>query len=114
MKVMVIGDKELHSAIMRAMAKSKPQAQKVMKNAIEETYQRARSSAPVDTGFLKANIITRHSADSGEVHSQAGYSGFLEFGTRKMSAQPYMRPAFYAGRAQIIQDFEDVARGLFD
>lgn len=114
MKIMVVGDKELSAAIRRAQAKSKTQTAKVLKNSIEKVSNTARRIAPKDTRFMHDNIVTRYSAQEGTVHSQAGYSGFVEFGTRKMDAQPFMRPAFYKGRQQFIKDFEDVARGLFN
>lgn len=53
----------------------------------------ARGIAPVDTGFLRDHIIARHLGRSSQVESLAPYSGFVEFGTRFMSAQPFLRPA---------------------
>lgn len=50
-----------------------------------------------DTGVLDSNIETRivASGDRPEVHveSKAPYAVPLEFGTKKMAARPYMRPA---------------------
>ena len=56
-----------------------------------------------DTGFLANNIITKLSSDglSGEVTSRADYSQFLEFGTSKMGARPFMQPSLEENRPKI-------------
>ncbi|NML94741.1 HK97-gp10 family putative phage morphogenesis protein [Novosphingobium olei] len=47
-----------------------------------------------DTGVLQANIeITNPKPFVAEVSSNAPYSAALEFGTSKMEARPFMRPA---------------------
>lgn len=47
-----------------------------------------------DTGFLQSNLKTALTGPiSAEVQSNAPYAGALEFGTSKMAARPYMRPA---------------------
>jgi HK97 gp10 family phage protein len=56
---------------------------------------------PVRTGKLKENIITQTVEDNERVTevkvgpSRDGfYGGMIEYGTKKMKAQPFMRPAF--------------------
>lgn len=88
----------------------------------------AKAMAPVDTGFLRAaiqaessqgkavgNRLQRAGASTDfinfavggagglrwEVTSYASYSAYLEFGTRKMAAQPYMTPAAELVRPQL-------------
>ena len=51
--------------------------------------KRASQIAPRDTGFMADHIT----GDENGVHSEADYSGFVEFGTYKMAAQPFIRPA---------------------
>jgi HK97 gp10 family phage protein len=47
-----------------------------------------------DTGVLAAMIGTYHTAPvTAEVRSEAPYSAALEWGTSKMAARPFMRPA---------------------
>lgn len=47
-----------------------------------------------DTGVLQAHIENRMVSDlEAEVSSNAPYAAPLEFGTSKMAARPYMRPA---------------------
>ena len=66
----------------------------VVKNATEQTKANAKEKAPVDTGFMKSHIKTSYPAQkTGEVRSEASYSGFVEYGTRYMADQPFMKPA---------------------
>lgn len=47
-----------------------------------------------DTGVLQAHIVTtRPDALTAAVESRATYAAALEFGTSKMAARPYVRPA---------------------
>jgi HK97 gp10 family phage protein len=50
---------------------------------------------------------------TGIIHSQASYSGYLEFGTRFMSAQPYMKPALFDVYPRFQRDMTDVFEGAF-
>lgn len=60
----------------------------------EGIAKRAKELAPEDTGFLKSSIYAESISDTeAVVKADAYYSGYVEYGTSKMSAQPYMRPA---------------------
>ncbi|CUX18485.1 HK97-gp10 family putative phage morphogenesis protein [Clostridium sp. C105KSO13] len=51
---------------------------------------------PVDTGTLKRSITGPELTDGGltaKVEATAEYAAYVEYGTRYMKAQPYMRPA---------------------
>ena len=56
-----------------------------------------------DTGYLANNINNVFDLDGlgASVESRAEYSSFLEFGTRKMTARPFMHPAAEENRPQI-------------
>lgn len=58
----------------------------------------ARDYCPVKTGNLKRSIQWRLEPGSdgftGSVYTGCSYSIFVEFGTRKQRAQPYMWPAY--------------------
>lgn len=57
----------------------------------------ARILCPVDTGRLRSSIQMVEGQDGRGVYVTVGtnveYAAFVEFGTRFMAAQPYMRPA---------------------
>ena len=68
-----------------------------------------------DTGFLVSNITKTAVEKSGtelsiSIESKAPYSKFLEFGTRKMSARPFLQPALEKNRNKIKSKF---AKGGF-
>lgn len=83
------------------------QKPKAVRIAVNQELQRsslrvekqAKVLAPVDTGWLRSQIyaeeqrMLHHS-----VTSPALYSVYLELGTRKMKAQPFMDPALRAER----------------
>lgn len=63
-----------------------------------ETQNRARVRAPVDTGALRASISTSAPSLSGvevsiEVGPEVNYGAFVEYGTSRAGAQPYMEPS---------------------
>lgn len=49
--------------------------------------------SPIDTGNNRRSITFEAKGLEGAVFSTSGYGGFLETGTRKMAARPYMKPA---------------------
>ena len=63
----------------------------------------AKGYSPVDTGALKGSItiepINEYSAKVGPAMDP--YDIFVEMGTRKMAAQPYMRPAADKNRERV-------------
>jgi len=67
-----------------------------------------RASAPgqspaSDTGNLVSKIIVRQkSQDVTSVESNANYSAYLEYGTSKMEARPFMLPAFERSKKPIV------------
>lgn len=61
--------------------------------AAEIVAKRASQIAPRDTGFMAEHITVEEDGEKVFVVSQAPYSVHVEFGTSKMAAQPFMRPA---------------------
>ena len=55
----------------------------------------ARQLAPVRTGKLRDGIIVIEGSNQTEIVSQAPYSLFVEFGTSRTPAQPFLRPAYH-------------------
>ena len=64
----------------------------------------APGEAPAsDTGFLVSNIRVKEQKDIVVVSSEASYSKFLEFGTSKMLARPFLFPAFEKSKPKIAE-----------
>lgn len=57
----------------------------------------AREMCPVDTGRLRSSIQHKPGQDRNgfyvEVGTNVDYAAFVEFGTSRQRAQPYLRPA---------------------
>lgn len=69
---------------------------------IEIVQNAAVDTVPVDTGFLQNSIHPEQdSSTTVSVVADAPYAGFVEFGTSKMRAQPYLEPAAAEAESQI-------------
>ena len=70
-------------------------AEQVVKAYAAKLQQEAMRKAPVDTGNLKRSIMLNIAEDGMEatVTATAEYAAYVEYGTRFMNAQPYMKPA---------------------
>lgn len=53
----------------------------------------AENNCPVDTGFLRSTVFVTKNGNEVEVGFEAPYASYVEFGTYKMAAQPFLRPA---------------------
>ena len=69
------------------------------------THRASAAGQPpaTDTGFLANNIALKLDSDGlgASVESRADYSAFLEFGTSKMAASPFMQPALESNKTKI-------------
>ena len=61
--------------------------------AADGVVSRAKAIVPVDTGALQKSITKIGGGGSWVVTAETHYAGFVEWGTRFMAAQPYLRPA---------------------
>jgi len=68
----------------------------ILNDALNNLEQKAKTFVPVRTGFLQSTIYGERTSElTGFVGATAPYAFFVEFGTRFMRAQPYLRPALY-------------------
>lgn len=60
----------------------------------------AKGICPVDTGRLRSSIGHELGSDGGSLFVRVGtnveYAPYVELGTRRMSAQPFLTPALFA------------------
>ena len=68
----------------------------------EVVADNARSVCPVDTGALQASIAVEQSGTSAEISANTDYAAYVEFGTSKMAAQPYLVPSLLGNENAII------------
>ena len=69
------------------------------------THRASAAGEPpaTDTGYLVSNIFTNIDTDrlGASVERRAAYSSFLEFGTSKMAARPFLQPALEENKPRI-------------
>lgn len=95
----VLGD-ELSEMALRINTK------KALEAGAEIIAKEVRNRAPVLSGNLRDNGITYEiREDAAEIGwTDAGFYGrFHEYGTSKMAAKPYMRPAFEAVKDEAVK-----------
>lgn len=85
-------------------AKARPLVGMALRKAAFDITSRAMSIAPVDTGNLRGSIVpTKQGTFSWRITAQAGYALYVELGTRKMSAQPFLVPALNSGFFELVR-----------
>lgn len=96
---------------MREHMNSQLAQQVVMLNG-SEMQQAAMRKCPVQTGQLKRSIMLSVS-DKGltaTVAPHTDYAPYVEYGTRYMSAKPFVRPAFNEQIPKFQRDLEKIVR----
>jgi HK97 gp10 family phage protein len=91
----------------------------VISDGTEAIYNSAKALAPVDTGLLrrsiKAEVIKTPNSVSGVVGIsllEVPYAVHQEFGTWKMKAQPYLRPALTKHKATIRRNLNKAIKSI--
>lgn len=82
---------------------------KATKKVADMVAEEARSLAPVDTGRLRGSIDVVRDGNNHVVVTDAPYAGFVEFGTSRQPAQPFLGPAAETVKLALL-DLEDVLR----
>lgn len=103
--------KDMNKATQRAFGEA---VQNAVRLSGSECQEEAKRVVPVDTGFLKQSIglTMTDNAMTAEVEPTAEYASYVEYGTRYMSAQPYMRPSFYKQEPKFKKDMEEIPKRL--
>lgn len=77
-----------------------PVAKDLQRRALQVDRQ-AKQLCPVDTGRLRSSITNQLAADHQGLYADIGtnveYAVFVELGTSRAAAQPFLRPALEAG-----------------
>ncbi|CBL92232.1 HK97 gp10 family phage protein [Leuconostoc gelidum subsp. aenigmaticum] len=92
--------------------KIRREADNIVMNTALRVETRAKTMAPVDTGYLKQHIAAQKTGDmSADIDSSASYSIFLEMGTRRMSPHPFMNPAMKQEELFFYQKLQNLLKG---
>lgn len=114
--VKLVGMKELEKQLFKLKSSTaKSNTRKAMKDALEPIARAARLNAPVLSGELQESVevTSRVSPRQNKKSDLEMYMGpgrnpqaiIQEFGSFKEPAQPYMRPAWEAGKKGALDDF---------
>lgn len=91
------------------------QAEQEVKDLIADTAYKIEADAkmlvPVDTGYLRNSIKTTIEGDglSAQVGTATEYALFVEFGSSKQPAKPYLSPAFVKHKQKFNDKMNDIA-----
>jgi len=70
----------------------------------------AKRKSPVDTGRLRGSINSRVESGEAIIGTNVNYAPFVELGTWKMRAQPFLRPALKESKNKIMKIFEGLVK----
>lgn len=83
--------------------------EQVGKSALNVQYE-AKRRCPVDTGALRRSITVEFIGKmSARVGPHMPYAPFVELGTRKMRAKPFLTPAFEQERPKFLAELKKIA-----
>lgn len=75
-----------------------------VQNIVNNILEEARMIVPVRTGYLLSTIHSEQvTAWSFQLLASAPYAGYVEWGTSRMAAEPYMNPAIQMYSADFAQ-----------
>lgn len=99
--------------VMKEIESRTPRAANALRNAELQTLRGPSPSAPgnppgVRSGFLRISWTTFSSASSFGIESGAHYAGYLEHGTRKMAARPFVDKIQQAAMPNIVSIFSEI------
>jgi HK97 gp10 family phage protein len=56
----------------------------------QDIYDTAKSQVPIDTGLLESSITMSTGEDTAQVSANTDYASYVDEGTSRMDAQPYL------------------------
>lgn len=108
--IKVTGIDELQMKLKKNVQMS--DVKKVVRKNGSDMQKKTQKNAPVDTGTLQRSIALemRDSGKTAEVEPMVDYGAYVELGTRFMTAQPYLKPAFNEQKEKFKQDMRKLVR----
>ena len=95
--------------LRRASTEAQKKAWAAVRKAAYDVQAQAKVRAPVDTGNLQNSITVGPAGPMAfEVGPHAHYGYWVENGTRRMAAQPYLMPAFDQVVPQLDKALEEI------
>lgn len=99
----VVGLDKIMAQVGQWMAESEARIDAAVQKAAADCERYAKDRCPVDTGNLRASIqhekVAQFQAVTG---TNTIYAPYVELGTYKMSAQPYLYPAYEQAKGELM------------
>jgi HK97 gp10 family phage protein len=109
MKIKIDGTQKLENTFKKINKSTADEVEQALINSALMVERSAKIKAPVDTGRLRQSI-THNDYDFGsenphvKVGTNVEYAPSVEFGTSKMAAQPFLRPAYEENKQKILKE----------
>ena len=108
MSIDVSGIDDVIANLNAIMQQFENDVDQVVQDAAVECSEQAQSVVQVDTGFCRDHIIDEHDHLQSSTTSQAPYSIFLEFGTRRSRPFPFLEPSFDIASQNMIDKLQNL------
>ena len=111
-KVRLIGVDALSGALQKKSRNVISDMKRIVQKHGAALQQKEMRAVPVDTGTLKRSIMLdlSYSGLTATVEPTASYASYVEYGTRFMNAQPYVRPSYNAQLTLFKKDFDNLVK----
>lgn len=111
------GSDALMKTLGRAYKQAPDATQKVIQNSAEKgsdiAKRRINAHGAVDSEFMRDHVVAKHPKPlESVIHSEASYSGYVNYGTRFMGSRPFFYEMWRETLPLFYKDMEDVAKGL--
>lgn len=116
MRIRVEGIEDVLKEFNRFDRESRENLRKAVRRNANTLRNAIRNRAPVRSGNLRDSISARYDkdgfgADVGPTRPKGSHAHFLEFGTIKMAARPFITPAAEEQREKYLNDVRNAVRG---
>jgi HK97 gp10 family phage protein len=114
-KITLQGDEQLQAFFAQAPEALRTAVTKATKDFAAKVKEEAQYIVPVRTGFLRKSIFYRTLGPMQYIiGATAGYAGYVEWGTSRMMAQPYLAPAIMYASQYALSAYADAIQQEFN
>ena len=111
--VRVVGIPEAIASLKKYQTKKKKDIKRELRRGAFQVADLAKDSVPVLTGRLRSSLTTDDS-DLFRLVMRVGtnvlYGKWVEFGTRRMEARPFLFPSFFSHEGEIIRRIGNIMK----
>ena len=106
---MIEGQKEIEAKVKKNNKTVKNNIEQALVNSALIVERDAKINTPVDTGRLQQSITHKDDGFGSnnpavEIGTNVDYAAFVEFGTSRQSAKPFLFPAYNSNKQKILKE----------